>query len=130
MSITAEDYMTIVNALIAKGVPEAEAHASVAAELSKQAPQPSTVAPPLRDQYGRFNNKAAQEYFSHANKVELAKKYFDPLDGVGSIDTLSKKEQMDIITGRNKQERMPQPLRNVQDAINWFKQQRSGTSDE
>ncbi|APG18848.1 hypothetical protein A3780_15225 [Kosakonia radicincitans] len=129
MAITAEDYLKIVQALIAKGMPEDVAHATVAAELQKQNNAPNE-APPLRDQYGRFNNKAAQEYFSHANKVELAKKYFDPLDGVGSIDTLSKKEQMDIITGRNKQERTPQPLRNVQDAINWFKQQRSGTSSE
>lgn len=127
MAITAEDYMTIVQALIAKGMPEDEAHAVVAAELSKQngTPAPANEAPPLRDQYGRFNSKAAQEFFSHASKVELAKKYFDPLEGVTSTDNLSREEWVSIITGRNKDTRVPQPMRNVQDAVNFFKSLRN-----
>ncbi|HFK5768132.1 hypothetical protein [Enterobacter roggenkampii] len=126
MAITADQYLEIVNALIEKGMPEAEAHATVAAELTKQSAPAADTPPPMRDQYGRLNTKAHAEFFSHANKQELAKKYFDPLDGIESIDTLTKKEQMDIITGRSKEAHKPNPLRNVQDGIDFFKSLREG----
>ncbi|HGW5382639.1 hypothetical protein ABKU48_22980 [Enterobacter hormaechei] len=126
MAITADQYLEVVNALIEKGMPEAEAHATVAAELTKQSAPAADTPPPMRDQYGRLNTKAHAEFFSQANKQEIAKRMYDPLDGIESIDTLTKKEQMDIITGRNKEGRKPDPLRNMRDAADFFKSLREG----
>ncbi|KFC01067.1 hypothetical protein GTGU_03584 [Trabulsiella guamensis ATCC 49490] len=125
MAYTAEEFMKIVRALMEQGMTEEEASAAVAADIQKQNTS-TNEAPPLRDQYGRFDNKAAQEFFSHDNKKELAKDYFDPLDGIESVDNLSKQEWVDLITGRNKETHKPQPMRNVRDAIDFFKSVREG----
>ena len=81
----------------------------------------------LRNQYGGFDLSKAKDFFSHARKQEEAKKYFDPLEGMQSVDSMSKHEQMDMIRGKHvgKTENIS-PLQSVNAGVDFFKKLREG----
>ena len=84
--------------LLEAGYSSTEAANMVAADAQRQAEERQAVSTTttLRNQYGGFDLSKAKDFFSHARKQEEAKKYFDPLEGMQSVDSMSKHEQMDM----------------------------------
>lgn len=88
----------MVQKLIEAGYSREDAMAAVAADAQRVAEEKRAIATTttLRNQYGGFDLSKAKDFFSHARKQEEAKKYFDPLEGMQSVDSMSKHEQMDM----------------------------------
>lgn len=115
--------------LLEAGYSSTEAANMVAADAQRQAEERQAVSTTttLRNQYGGFDLSKAKDFFSHARKQEEAKKYFDPLEGMQSTDSLSKREQMDMIRGKHvgKTENIS-PLQSVNAGVDFFKKLREG----
>lgn len=115
--------------LLEAGYSPVEAANMIAADAQKQAEERQAVSttPTLRNQYGGLDLNKSKEFFSQARKQEEAKKYFDPLEGMQSTDSLSKHEQMDMIRGKHagKTENIS-PLQSVNAGIDFFKSLREG----
>ncbi|HHC4074429.1 hypothetical protein [Klebsiella pneumoniae] len=115
--------------LLEAGYSSTEAANMVAADAQRQAEERQAVSTTttLRNQYGGFDLSKAKDFFSHARKQEEAKKYFDPLEGMQSVDSMSKHEQMDMIRGKHvgKTENIS-PLQSVNAGVDFFKKLREG----
>ncbi|MDV5240173.1 hypothetical protein [Leclercia adecarboxylata] len=122
------DINAMIEALVAQGYSHEQAANVIAEDLQRQANEKKTVeqnASKLRNEHGQLNTDAHKAFFSRARMEQEAKKYYDPLEGVDSVDNLSKKQWVDIITGRNKATHTPRPLNNVQDGIAFFQNLRN-----
>lgn len=119
----------MVQKLIEAGYSREDAMAAVAADAQRVAEEKRAIATTttLRNQYGGFDLSKAKDFFSHARKQEEAKKYFDPLEGMQSVDSMSKHEQMDMIRGKHvgKTESIS-PLQSVNAGVDFFKKLREG----
>lgn len=119
----------MVQKLIEAGYSREDAMAAVAADAQRVAEEKRAIATTttLRNQYGGFDLSKAKDFFSHARKQEEAKKYFDPLEGMQSVDSISKHEQMDMIRGKHvgKTENIS-PLQSVNAGVDFFKKLREG----
>ncbi|RYI07518.1 hypothetical protein EVY24_11885 [Klebsiella pneumoniae] len=119
----------MIQKLIEAGYSREDAMAAVAADAQRVAEEKRTIATTttLRNQYGGFDLSKAKDFFSHARKQEEAKKYFDPLEGMQSVDSMSKHEQMDMIRGKHvgKTENIS-PLQSVNAGVDFFKKLREG----
>lgn len=117
----------MVQKLIEAGYSREDAMAAVAADAQRVAEEKRAIATTttLRNQYGGFDLSKAKDFFSHARKQEEAKKYFDPLEGMQSVDSMSKHEQMDMIRGKHvgKTENIS-PLQSVNSGVDFFKKLR------
>lgn len=117
----------MVQKLIEAGYSREDAMAAVAADAQRVAEEKRAIATTttLRNQYGGFDLSKAKDFFSHARKQEEAKKYFDPLEGMQSVDSMSKHEQMDMIRGKHveKTENVS-PLQSVNAGVDFFKKLR------
>lgn len=115
--------------LLEAGYSSTEAANMVAADAQRQAEERQAVSTTttLRNTYGGFDLSKAKDFFSHARKQEEAKKYFDPLEGMQSVDSMSKHEQMDMIRGKHvgKTENIS-PLQSVNAGVDFFKKLREG----
>ncbi|MER4443287.1 hypothetical protein J9A44_10505 [Klebsiella pneumoniae] len=115
--------------LLEAGYSREDAMAAVAADAQRVAEEKRAIATTttLRNQYGGFDLSKAKDFFSHARKQEEAKKYFDPLEGMQSVDSMSKHEQMDMIRGKHvgKTENIS-PLQSVNAGVDFFKKLREG----
>ncbi|EPY4329241.1 hypothetical protein ACXDJA_002871 [Klebsiella variicola] len=119
----------MVQKLIEAGYSREDAMAAVAADAQRVAEEKRAIAttPTLRNQYGGFDLSKAKDFFSHARKQEEAKKYFDPLEGMQSVDSMSKHEQMDMIRGKHVGKTgNVSPLQNVNAGVDSFKKLREG----
>ena len=119
----------MVQKLIEAGYSREDAMAAVAADAQRVAEEKRAIATTttLRNQYGGFDLSKAKDFFSHARKQEEANKYFDPLEGMQSVDSMSKHEQMDMIRGKHvgKTENIS-PLQSVNAGVDFFKKLREG----
>ena len=120
------DAVAMIQALIAQGFSQEEAGLAVMEDLKRIKGNASVPQKGLRDEHGRLNTEAHKAFFSRERMKQVAQDYYDPLEGVESVDNLSKKEWVSIITGRHKETHTPRPLNNVQDGIEFFRNLRNG----
>ncbi|WP_442779605.1 hypothetical protein [Enterobacter cancerogenus] len=119
------DAFAMIQALIAQGFTAEQAGLAVMEDLKRIKGNASVPQQGLRDEHGRLNTDAHKAFFSRERMKQVAQDYYDPLEGIESTDSLSKKEWVSIITGRNKETHTPRPLNNVQDGIAFFQNLRN-----
>lgn len=121
----------MIQKLIEAGYSPEDAANAIAADAQRVAEEKKAVATTasLRNQYGGFDVNKNKEFFSQARKQEEAKKYFDPLEGTGitSTDSLSKKEQMELIRGTHAGKGANvSPIQSVNAGVDFFRKMREG----